>query len=257
MFNRLKIILIHTTHPGNIGAVARAMKNMGLSRLCLVEPKDFPSPEAVYRACGAQDLLEQACVVPTLDIALQGCRLAFGFSARARKIEWPTFDVRPAALRILEELNSTASQDIALVFGREDSGLLNEELEKCQYQVLIPANPAYSSLNLAQAVQIASYELRMALLFKNTIIETGLCEKVEITSEIAATLEEMEGFYHHLESVLIQIQALDPKLPGYLMSRLRRLYSKAKPDKTELNILRGILTSIERKNKKEYSLTHD
>lgn len=250
MFDQVKFILVHTTHPGNIGAVARAMKNMGFKHLCLVAPKTFPHDQANARAAGAEDILVEASVVATLDEALADCHWAFGLSARARKIALPTLTTRSAAEKIADSLFQaakspvTSNLKIGLVFGQEQSGLLNEELAKCHYQISIPANPDYTSLNLAQAVQIVSYELRVAIL---SLKEAIGFEKHEILPEEAlATISEVKSFYKHLEEVLIQIQFLDPKTPGYLMRHLRRLYAKSHLTKIELNILHGILTAVEK-----------
>lgn len=258
MFRQVRIVLVNTTHPGNIGAAARAIKNMGFSRLYLVEPHLFPSEEATARASGAEDVLENAIVTHTLDEALEGCKCVIGLSARTRKIAWPTLDVRIAANKIVQELKNGQPweqkqelEQVALVFGQEQSGLLNEELAKCHFQVTIPANPAYPSLNLAQAVQILTYECRMAILTSGCEpeAETELNARTtkNLTVEALATMPEMECFYDHLEQVLIGCQFLDPKKPRHLMQRLRRLYAKARVDKTELNILQGILTAIKKK----------
>lgn len=255
MFEQVKIILINTTHPGNIGAAARAMKNMGFKHLCLVSPKIFPSDEASARASGAEDILANAVVVSTLDDALADCHGAFGLSARSRKISIPMFTAREGAENIANRLlEANPRQKIALVFGQEQSGLLNEELSKCHFQMTIPANEGYASLNLAQAVQIVTYELRMAILslkstnfFKNANKTSNIDSNViEKEKEELATIAEVERFYQHLEKTLIDIKFLDPKLPGYLMKHLRRLYAKSHLTKTELNILHGILTTVEK-----------
>lgn len=244
MFDHIKIILVNTTHPGNIGAVARAMKNMGFKHLCLVSPKVFPSEEANARSAGAEDILSQATVVSHLDEALADCHWAFGLSARARKIALPTLMVRAAAEKIASSLfqaPKTPVLKVGLVFGQEQSGLLNEELTKCHYQIRIPASPDYASLNLGQAVQIVSYELRMALL---NLRPTAEVEKPE--ADPLATIAEIESFYQHLSNILIQIRFLDPKMPKHLMQHLRRLYNKSQLTKIELNILQGILTATEK-----------
>ncbi len=243
MFDQLKIILSHTTHPGNIGAVARAMKNMGFKHLCLVSPKIFPSEEANARAAGAEDILARAQVVQTIDEALVDYHWVFGLSARARKITLPVLTVRNAAEKIMDRLLEMPELKIALMFGQEKSGLLNEELAKCHYQISIPANPDYASLNLAQAVQIVSYELRMAMI---DIFQEKKCIGSEKLEDDLATIGEVESFYKHLEAVLIQIRFLEPASPGYLMRHLRRLYAKSHLTKTELNILHGILTATEK-----------
>lgn len=260
MVDQIKIILINTTHPGNIGAVARAMKNMGFKHLCLVSPKIFPSTEANARAAGAEDILTMAKVVATIDEALADCHWVFGLSARVRKIALPILSVRNAAEKITNRLFETPELKIALVFGQEQSGLLNEELAKCHYQINIPANPEYSSLNLAQAVQIVAYELRMAILSLNLDLKSPIdFEKARNSADNKgkeieesrdedelATMAEVERFYRHLEDTLVHIHFLDLKSPGYLMRHLRRLYAKSRLTKIELNILHGILTAVEK-----------
>ena len=244
MFEQLKIILINTTHPGNIGAVARAMKNMGFKHLCLVSPKIFPSDEATARAAGAENILAMAEVVGTIDEALSDCYWAFGLSARARKIALPILTVRTAAEKVANRLLEVATMPalkIGLVFGQEQSGLSNEALAKCHYQITIPANPEYASLNLAQAVQIVTYDFRMAL--ENQAVP--LKSTVTVSDDVAS-MGEVECFYTHLEKTLVQINFLDLRAPGYLMRHLRRLYAKSHLTKTELNILHGILTAIEK-----------
>lgn len=247
MFDRLRIILVNTTHPGNIGAVARAIKNMGFRQLYLVSPLQFPSEEASARASGAEDILANAVITQDLEEALQDCDLVIGLSARERKIAWPTSDARTAAKQIVAEGLQHSKSQIALVFGQEQSGLLNEELAKCHYQVSISANPDYASLNLAQAVQILTYECRMAILnqrdYDNLSVAANTANTAETTEELASA-QEMERYYERLEKTLIRFRFLDPQKPRHLMARLRRLYAKARVDKSELNILQGILTAI-------------
>lgn len=232
MKDRVRIVLVETTHPGNIGAAARAMKNMGLSRLYLVRPQRYPGAEATARAAGADDLLARAVICDDLDQALAGCGLIFGASARARKISWPQCDARGAAERI-----AGAGEEAAVVFGREHAGLTNEELDRCNYLLTIPADPAFSSLNVAAAVQVVSYELRMA---------TGEAPQAA-GHEPLATAEQREQFYRHLEQVLLDLEFLDPANPKHLMRRLRRLFNRTELDQNEVHILRGILTAVERK----------
>lgn len=238
MFENVRIVLVNTSHPGNIGGVARAMKNMGLQSLYLVEPKHFPSADATSRASGADDLLAQATVCETLDEALAGCSLVVGASARLRSIAWPQLDPRQCAVRVVEEVSSGP---IALVFGREHSGLTNAELDRCHYLVNIPTNPEYPSLNLAAAVQVVSYELRMAQQ-ADVIPEASA---VAVSEERLASADDVERFYQHLESVMVEVGFLDPEQPKHLMRRLRRLYNRARLEKQELNILRGILTAVQ------------
>ncbi len=245
MFDQIKVILINTTHPGNIGAVARAMKNMGFKHLCLVSPKHFPSDEANARASGALDILENADVVQTLDEALLDCHWVLGLSARSRKLAIPTLTAREGALNIASRLLETPDLKVGLLFGQEQSGLSNEALAKCHFQINIPANPEYASLNIAQAAQILSYELRMAILsIKASIVSNNddiLQEKQNLE---LAKIGEVERFYTHLEKTLIEIQFLNPQSPGYLMRHLRRLFAKSPLTKTEVIRLHGRLRTI-------------
>ncbi len=234
MKTNIRIVLVNTTHPGNIGAAARAMKNMCLERLYLVEPQGFPCAEATARASGADDVLASAVVCQSLEQALDGCRFVVGASARSRSISWPVENPRQCARRLLDE---SKQGDVALVFGREHSGLSNEELEKCHYLVHIPSNPDYSSLNLAAAVQVLSYELMMMAPEQNAHL------KDEVREVVSA--EEMESFFGHLEQTLIDLEFLDANHPRKLMRRLRRFYNRARPDKTEMNILRGMLSAAQ------------
>ncbi len=230
----IRIVLVGTTHPGNIGAAARAMKNMGLTDLALVRPRYFPDKEATARASGAEDLLDRATVVETLEEAIADCVYVAGASARSRAINWPCLDARDAAAKLLEE---SAKGPAAAVFGPEKSGLSNADLDHCDTLLTIPADPAFSSLNLAMAVQVLSYELRAA--------QTSRQPQYEADAPLA-TSAELEHFYRHLERVLTDIRFLDPDNPRHLMRRLRRLFIRARPDKNELNILRGVLTAVDR-----------
>lgn len=236
MLNHVRIVLVNPSHPGNIGAVARAMKNMGLSRLYLVAPEKFPHPEAIYRAVGAADVVEAAVVTADLPQALSGCEWVYATSARSRRLEWPEYDARESALRIMQ---IQPSSEVALVFGRESSGLTNEELAHCHVHVHIPADPQFSSLNLAAAVQVFTYELRMASLAANP--------EPSSESRTLAPNEQLTGFYTHLESTLVNLGYLDPSHPKLLMQRLHRLYNRAQLDSTEINILRGILTAVNKR----------
>lgn len=238
MLSSVRIILLNTSHPGNIGAAARAMKTMGLEELCLVNPKQFPAAEATARASGADDLLVRAQVFDRLDHALHGCHLVIGASARARSIPCPLLDPRECAGLITGRTGTRA----AVLFGNEQSGLSNAEMDRCQYLVRIPANPAYSSLNLASAVQIIAYELRMASMA--TTADATDAQPLPVPVDSAA----MERFYRHLEQVLVELDFLDPVNPRQLMRRLRRLYNRAGPDDNEMNILRGILSATQQKS---------
>jgi len=234
MLKNIRIVLIETSHPGNIGAVARAMKNMCLENLYLVNPKIYPSAEASARASGAEDLLSSAQVFESLDDALGGCRLVIGASARLRTVEWPQLIPRACA----EQAWAEAQQgDVAILFGRESSGLRNKELDRCQYLVHIPANEAYSSLNIAQAVQVISYELHMASLAE--------LASVASVSESVATADELEGFFSHLNQAMEDIGFSDPRQSEKLQRRLRRLFYRAQMDVEEVNILRGILSAAQ------------
>jgi tRNA (cytidine32/uridine32-2'-O)-methyltransferase len=234
-FSHIRIVLVNTTDPGNIGAVARAMKTMGLKHLYLVAPKTFPHPSASIRASNAIDRLAEATVVEHLAEALQDCHLVFGTSTRVRELNWVSLTARIAAEKIVMSPN----QNIAVVFGRERCGLTNKELQQCHFQINIPANPEYSSLNLAAAVQIVCYELRMAFLQqKNKLVEK---------SSMLADVKQQEYFYQHLHHILEKIEFLKPNRSQQIMDRLRRLFSRAELDVTEMNILRGILTAIEKK----------
>jgi tRNA/rRNA methyltransferase len=231
IFNHIRVVLCQTSHPGNIGSTARAMKTMGLNQLYLVNPLHFPDPQATSLATGAADLLETATVCTSLQEALTGCALAIGMSARKRQISHELVNVREAAERAVSIAHN---QPIALVFGTEMSGLSNAELDCCQLLAMIPANPEYSSLNLAAAVQVMTYEIRMAIL-------DGKLEGPTNQPELA-TNEALEGFYAHLEDTLIKIGYLNPTAPKKLSERIRRIYARAKLEKEEVNLLRGILT---------------
>jgi tRNA (cytidine32/uridine32-2'-O)-methyltransferase len=231
------IVLVGTTHPGNIGACARAMKNMGIHDMRLVDPQKFPHAEAKARASGAEDVLENAMIFERLEDAITDCVYVAGASARSRSIDWPLLDAKDAAARLVAESNRGM---VAVVFGPEQSGLCNSDLDRCDTLLTIPTDPNFSSLNLGMAVQVITYEIRSAL------ITDKMPEYV--SDEPAATSEEMEHFYEHLEQVLTDSRFLDPKNPRNLMRRLRRLFVRVRPDRNELNILRGILTSVEPKD---------
>lgn len=230
----IRIVLVGTTHPGNIGAVARAMKNMGLNDLTLVSPRYFPHEDATARASGAEDVLQNARVASSLDAAIEDCCYVAGASARSRTIGWPSMAPRECAARLVEESTEGTA---AVVFGPEKSGLTNEDLDRCHTLLTIPTDPDFSSLNLAMAVQVMSYELRLA----------RQEEPAEPPPREAppASAGELENFYTHLEQVLVASRFLDPENPRHLMRRLRRLFLRAQPDRNEINILRGILASLE------------
>ncbi len=238
VLENIRVVLVGTSHPGNIGGAARAMKNMGLSRLVLVGPQDFPSEEAVARASGASDILESAQVVATLEEALVGCRLVMGTSARNRHIPWPMLEPRECGVAACEQAGQGAQ--VALVFGREYAGLTNEELQRCHFHVHIPSDPTFSSLNLAAAVQVLAYEVRLGWLAAQEL--PLKFEAVVEAGDEPVTADELESYFVHLEQALVQIGFLDPLKPRHLMSRLRRLYGRSAVTKLEVNILRGILT---------------
>lgn len=234
---QIKIVLVATTHPGNIGAAARAMKTMGLGELCLVTPKYFPDVRAIEMAAGAEDILQQCEVYDSLAEALKDCQLILGTSARPRGIALPGLLPAEAGQLVVQKMNA---MKIAVIFGRESSGLTNEELLQCHYHIHIPANEAYSSLNLAQAVQIIAYEMRMNYL--NPKIDDNLQ-----SLKTLATHQDLEGFYQHLKQLLISIGFLKMASPKRLEQRLRRLFSRTGLEKMEVNILRGILTHIQQR----------
>ncbi len=240
--NNIRIILIETSHPGNIGSAARAMKTMGLSHLYLVKPRYFPDEKATVMSSGATDILEQATVVETLQDAVEGCHMVIGTSARLKRyIRWPIMSSRECGTWVSQFQSEHSNASVALVFGRERTGLTNEELEYCHRLVNIPVNPDYSSLNVASAVQVMSYELSMgASQFQATVQE--MASSTRRTDELVSA-GEMEGFYQHMEEVLIKVNYLDPAKPRLLMRRLRKLYGRIQLTRSELNILRGMMSA--------------
>lgn len=237
VLENIRVVLSHPSHPGNVGAAARAMKTMGLKRLYLVNPKRFPDAEASARSSGALDVLENATVCGSLGEALAGTILAAALTSRRRDLSLPPLEPRVAAPQLLAE---AAQGEVALVFGAETNGLTNEELDHCQMRVMIPANPEYASLNLAAAVQVLAYELRTAAL-------SGVAQPEEQANW--AGLEEIEGFFGHIEQVMVASGFLDPASPKRLMHRLRRLFARTRLEREEVNILRGILTSVDPRRK--------
>ncbi|MET3116490.1 tRNA/rRNA methyltransferase [Undibacterium sp. GrIS 1.8] len=239
LFKRLRFVLVETSHPGNIGAVARAIKTMGFAELVLVNPR-FPdalsNPDAIAFASGAQDVLDSAQIVDSIDAALSGCQFVAAVSARLREFSPPICTPREVAQRLTQ--SAELSGPVALVFGNERFGLPNEIVVKCNALINIPANPDYSSLNLAQAVQLLAYECRIA--------EIG--DKMPVTDigfqGAMASADDIEGMYVHLEKALIAINFLDPAHPKKLMPRLKRLFSRAQLEAEEVNILRGIAKKI-------------
>lgn len=230
--DNIRIVLSHTSHPGNIGAAARAMKTMGLQALYLINPKSFPDPEAEARAAHAGDILQQAKVCSGLNEALADTVMTAAITARPRDLSHTSFDARHGAMELVQ---LARQQPVALLFGPENSGLTTAEVNKCQIIIHIPANPHYSSLNLASAVQIMTYELRMAL--PGNALPSPLKEEL-------ATYNELELLYAHIEQLMIASSFLDPQKPKLLMQRLRRLFARARLEKEEVQILRGILTAL-------------
>ncbi len=231
MMDNVRIVLVNSTHPGNIGAAARAMKTMGLRRLYLVNPAQFPSAEATARASGADDVLTGATVCGSLAEAIAGCTLVLGTSARQRSLAWPELSVADAATEAAREADG---RQVAVLFGRERYGLTNDELKTCHYLVYIPTHDAYASLNLAQAVQVVAYELSR---------HAGLSRRIQ--DHEPASADRMEGFFGHLEETLRELGFLHDQ-SDKLMLRLRRLYNRARPNDDELNILRGILSDTQK-----------
>ena len=232
LLSHIKIVLVETTHPGNIGAVARAMKNMSMANLWLVSPKIFPSADATSRASGADDVLANANICHTLQEAIADCQLVIGTSARSRSISWPEISPRDCAERVVIK---EPDNKVAIIFGRENSGLKNHELDLCHYLLRIPCNSQYSSLNIAAAVQVVCYEFFVAAGVQEitTIGDRGECPK--------ATATQMESFYTHLHQALIDIGFMHPDKSRSIMRRLRRIYNRIQLDTKELDILRGIL----------------
>ena len=232
---QVRIVLSHTSHPGNIGASARAMKTMGLHALYLINPKSFPDKEATARAANATNVLKHAVVCTDLDAALQHSALTAAITARPRELSHAVFNARQGANELIRYAHR---QSVALLFGRENSGLTTEEVSKCQIIIHIPANPEYPSLNLASAVQIMAYELRMA---------SGEQLAPLVAEHPAATFTELETMYAHLEHLMIVSHFLDPQRPKLLMQRIRRLFARARLEKEEVQMLRGFLNALGRR----------
>ncbi len=234
----VRIVLVEPSHPGNIGGAARAMKTMGFGDLALVRPKRFPDPQAQWRAAGATDVLDAARVFDRLDDAIADCGMVAGTSARHRSIPWPLDSAARFAARVADE--GLGGRPAAILFGREINGLTNDELQRCNRHVMIPAHPGYSSLNLAMAVQVVCYELYQA-----AGTESGAAAESPWDRPLASAAE-MAGLYGHLAEVLEAIEFQSPKTPRQVMARLRRLFGRIRPDESEVAILRGILAHVER-----------
>ncbi|WP_269493972.1 RNA methyltransferase [Acinetobacter baumannii] len=245
---QVRIVMVNTTLPANIGSALRAMKTMGLSKLVLVSPKTYPHPDIQALAAGAQDLLEQVEIVETLEEAIKDCHLVFGTSARSRTIPWPLLDVRPASKEAIKA--AAQGQQIAIVFGRENRGLTNEELALANYHLTIPVNSDYGVLNVAQAIQVVCYELRMSVLEQKEVApDAGQMPLAQGQSmqwdEPLVTQQQMEQFYPHLEKMLTEIEFLDPENPRLLPLRLRRLFGRIQLDRMEYHLLRGIFSRVQ------------
>lgn len=242
MLDSVRIVLVNTSDCRNIGSAARAMKTMGLSQLVLVDPIEMPNGQAQALAAGATDVLSNAKVVNTLEEAISDCGLVVGTSARSRTLPWPMLDPRECGEKLISEV---PDYPVALVFGRESSGLTNDELQLCHFHVQIPANPEYSSLNLAMAVQTLSYEVRMAFL-ANEKAEHQNKAKESNESEEYPVVDETERMFDHFEDALKATGFIVPSHPGLVMTKLRRFINRARPDTKELKMWRGILSSVEK-----------
>ena len=238
LLNSVRVVLVGTTHPGNIGATARAMKNMGIVNLALVKPKDFPSNEAIYRSKAAKDVLESAQIYENLEDAVSDCELVIGTSARGRTVPWPVLSPKEAADRVAVH---SENNKVAIVFGREDRGLTNQELGLCNLHVHIPTDPEYSSLNLAQAVQILVYEIRVSILKDQ--------EYEEYWDVDLATNEQTERLIDHLDELMQEVEFYDVQNPRKLLLRVRRFYKRSRIDVMEANIFRGLFAAIQKKLK--------
>ncbi len=250
MLDQIRIVLVNTTHSGNIGAAARAMKNMGVVQLVLVDPIAEIDGDAIVRASGASEILDSCITVSTLEEAVAECGLVIGTSARGRHIPWPLCSPRECAAKAKQAVANNNS--VALVFGRESRGLTNDELHRCNAHVHIPTNPDFSSLNIAAAVQVLCYEMRLAALEQDDV-EEPLQSKVgqwgvEWDYEMAPH-GDVERFFDHLKDSLVDIGFLDPNTPKQLMTRLRRMFQRTALDKMEVGMMRGILAAVQRKAK--------
>lgn len=239
LLNSVKVVLVGTTHPGNIGATARAMKNMGILDLALVEPKEFPSDVATFRSKAAKDILEKASVHRSLAEAISECELVVGTSARGRTVPWPVLNPREAAK---EMHKSSRNGKVAIVFGREDRGLTNEELGLCNFHVHIPSDPEYSSLNLSQAVQILAYEIRLSYLQDQNVNK-------DYWDVDLANNEQTERLINHMDELMQEVDFYDVENPRKLLVRVRRFFKRSKIDVMEANIFRGLFATIQKKLK--------
>ena len=248
MFSNIRVVMVNTSLPANIGAAARALKTMGLGNLVLVDPQMFPNADATALASGASDILHRARVVPTLQDAIADCKLVIGASARSRTIPWSMLDSRQAG-----ELVRTESErhPVALVFGREDRGLTNEELQQCHYHVYIPSDSDYGVLNVAAAIQVICYEVRMAHLIAENRPTTDIVQPASMPlphapwDEELVNAEDMEGFYQHFEAAMVESGFLDPDNPRQMPVRVRRMFNRMRLDRLEYNLWRGIFRQMQ------------
>jgi tRNA (cytidine32/uridine32-2'-O)-methyltransferase len=257
--DKIRIVMINTSDSGNIGAAARALKTMGLARLYLVDPLEYPTGKATARASGAADVLHNATVVSSLNEAIEGCSLVWGTSARMRSIPWPVVTPRQAAEQVANEHDET---EVAIIFGRENSGMTNDELRKCHYHISIPSNDEYGVLNVASAIQLICYEMRVRLLepeleknvetVRQQAVESG--EQSEPQMPLSVTkwdsplvnIEDMERFFLHFEQTLLDIDFFDPNTPRQLMTRARRLFNRTRLDRLEMNLMRGFFSKVQK-----------
>lgn len=252
MLDSVRIVLVNTSDCRNIGSAARAMKTMGLSQLVLVDPIEMPNGQAQALAAGATDVLANVKVVNTLEEAISDCGLVVGTSARSRTLPWPMLDPRECGEKLISEVGD---YPVALVFGRESSGLTNEELQLCHFHVQIPANPEYSSLNLAMAVQTLSYEVRMAFLSEqnanNEQLKNNHSDAETNEGDEYPVVEETERMFEHFENALKATGFIVPSHPGLVMTKLRRFINRARPDSKEVKMWRGMLSSVEKSAKRD------
>jgi tRNA (cytidine32/uridine32-2'-O)-methyltransferase len=241
-FSKIRIVLVNTSHPGNIGATARAMKNMGLSRLYLVDPHDYPSLEAFRRSAGAIDILDNAVRVSSLSEAIGDCVWVAATSARLRTVEWPLLEPEECVGHSLEYLEQG---EVAIVFGRENNGLTNDELEQCNALLHIPTNPEYSSLNVAAAVQVVSYEYRKALVKQKTAKRKGK----KYQKDALASNEQLNGLYDHMHETLRALEFYGKNNPDVMMRRIKGMFNRMQATQREVAIMRGICSTIEKKIK--------
>ena len=242
ILSKVNIVLVGTTHPGNIGATARAIKNMGITNLYLVSPKEFPHETAYYRAKAANDILDSAIIFSSLEEAIEGSSMVVGTSARNRKVPWPLKTPRESSHEIISLIKTTDSK-VSVVFGREDRGLTNEELSLCSHHVFIPTDPDYSSLNISQAVQVMAYELRMTLLEH---LEEGLSQEWDVP---LAETQELTNLINHFDQIMKEVDFYDQENPRQLLTRVKRFFRRSGIDRMESNIFRGLFSAIQKKLK--------